>query len=236
MPWDTIRRDGAEAIIGRRQGSPPAGAGDTLRRPTSGLLRRRWRSIMGRHAPKTLSPALMARILTWREQVVDVGDISPRSRAILAAAISGTGQRTETGGEPEAGLIAKGSPRFEPIRSGTVLVREHAGVLTASRWRATALSGTDGCLGASPQSPAPSPASTGAGAASSVSTEACGNRVSGAAKASLTRYPKPRGRHDLPSALRDLHPRLQRRGSRAGLQFPRRAARISRGLHQEPGS
>jgi len=93
------------------------------------LLRRRWRSVVGRHAPKTLSPALMARILTWREQVVEVGDISSRSRAILAAAIRGTEQRAEAGGEPEGGPIAKRPPRFEPIRSGTVLVREHAGVL-----------------------------------------------------------------------------------------------------------
>jgi len=95
----------------------------------SGLLRRRWRSIMGRHAPKTLSPALMARILTWREQVVEVGDIRPQSRAILAAAIRRADERAECGGEPEAGLIAKRSPRFEPIRRGTVLIREHAGVL-----------------------------------------------------------------------------------------------------------
>jgi hypothetical protein len=93
------------------------------------LLRRRWRSIMGRHAPKALSPALMARILTWRGQVVEVGDISPRSRAILATAIRGADERAERGGKPEAGLIAKRSPRFEPIRLGTVLVREHAGVL-----------------------------------------------------------------------------------------------------------
>jgi DUF2924 family protein len=94
-----------------------------------GLLRRRWRSIMGRHPPKALSPALMARILTWREQVVEVGDIRPRSRAILAAAIRDADERAERGGKPEAGPIAKRSPRFEPIRSGTVLVREHAGVL-----------------------------------------------------------------------------------------------------------
>jgi len=93
------------------------------------LLRRRWRSIMGRHAPKRLSPALMARILTWREQVVEAGDISSHSRAILAAAIRGADERAERGGKPEAGLIAKRSPRFEPIRRGTVLVREHAGVL-----------------------------------------------------------------------------------------------------------
>jgi hypothetical protein len=86
------------------------------------LLRHRWRSIMGRHARKALSPALMGRILTWREHAIEVGDISPRSRTILAAAIRGTDERAEATGEPEGGPIAKRSPRFEPIRRGTVLV------------------------------------------------------------------------------------------------------------------
>ena len=120
--------------MARRRSS---GAGEGLPLPAlrpveeadGGLLRRRWRSIMGRHPPKTLSPALMARILAWREQVIEVGDISPRARAILAAAIRRTDERAKAGGEPEGGPIAKRSSRFEPIRSGTVLVREHAGVL-----------------------------------------------------------------------------------------------------------
>jgi hypothetical protein len=74
-----------------------------------GLLRRRWRSVVGRYPPKSLSLALMTRILTWREQVVEVGDISSRSRAILAAAIRGTDQGAEAGGKPEGGPIAKRS-------------------------------------------------------------------------------------------------------------------------------
>ena len=93
------------------------------------LLRRRWRSVIGRHPPKTLSSALMVRILTWREQVLKVGDVSPRSRAILAAAIRGKDERAETGGDPELGPIAHASRPRMPIRVGTVLVREHAGVL-----------------------------------------------------------------------------------------------------------
>ena len=136
------------------------------------LLRRRWRSIMGRHAPKRLSPALMARILTWREQVVEAGDISSRSRAILAAAIRGADERAERGGKPEAGPIAKRSPRVEPIRRGTVLVREHAGVLHRVTVAGEGFEWDGRMYGASPPSPAPSPASTGADAASSVSTEA----------------------------------------------------------------
>ncbi len=93
------------------------------------LLRRRWRSVIGRHPPKTLSPALMVRILTWREQVLEVRDVSPRSRAILAAAIRGKDTRAETGGEPELGPIAHAARPRMPIRAGTVLVREHVGVL-----------------------------------------------------------------------------------------------------------
>lgn len=53
------------------------------------LTRRRWRSLIGRHPPKTLSHGLMERILAWREQVAEVGDIGPRSRAILAEALAG---------------------------------------------------------------------------------------------------------------------------------------------------
>jgi len=93
------------------------------------LLRRRWRSVIGRHPPKTLSPALMVRILTWREQVLEVGDVSPRSRAILAAASRGKDERAETGEKPERGPIAHASQPRIPIRAGTVLVREHSGVL-----------------------------------------------------------------------------------------------------------
>jgi hypothetical protein len=47
------------------------------RRGGIGLFRRRWRSVIVRHPPKTLSYALMDRIFAWREQVVEVGDISP---------------------------------------------------------------------------------------------------------------------------------------------------------------
>ena len=112
-----------------RKRSSGAGKGLPLPawRPVEGadgdLLRRRWGSVVGRHPPKTLSPALMARILAWREQVVEVGDISPRSRAILDAAIRGAGQRADAGGEPEGGLVAKRPPRFEPIRPEIALHR-----------------------------------------------------------------------------------------------------------------
>ena len=59
------------------------------RAPLDGdLTRRRWRSLIGRHPPKALSRALMDRILAWREQVAESGDMSPRSRAILTAVLA----------------------------------------------------------------------------------------------------------------------------------------------------
>ncbi len=101
------------------------------REPLDGdLIRRRWRSLIGRHPPKTLSHALMNRILVWREQVAENGDISPRSRAILAAALAGKkadGQALgeETNQEHGARSVRSGAA----LRIGAALIREHAGVL-----------------------------------------------------------------------------------------------------------
>lgn len=105
------------------------------REPLDGyLIRRRWRSLIGRHPPRTLSHVLMDRILAWREQVAEVGDISPRSRAILAAALAGKAARAGKDGQAQ-NSENKGDhdPRrhrpHAPIRVGTALLREHAGVL-----------------------------------------------------------------------------------------------------------
>jgi hypothetical protein len=105
------------------------------RAPVDGdLIRRRWRSLIGRHPPKTLSHALMDRILAWREQVAEGGDINSRSRAILAAALGGK----TTGAEKDGQAQGNGSERdfaalrhrpHAPVRVGTTLIREHAGVL-----------------------------------------------------------------------------------------------------------
>ena len=98
------------------------------------LVRRRWRSLIGRHPPKTISHVLMDRILAWREQVVEAGDISSRSRAILAAAFAGKaaggGKRLQTPQGEDSGDTASNPHRPRaPIRVGAVLLREHAGVL-----------------------------------------------------------------------------------------------------------
>ena len=72
----------------------------------------------------------MERILAWREQVAESGDISPRSRAILAAALAGKPSEGRKRAELGGGETAEGrrGPR-EQVRVGTALVREHASVL-----------------------------------------------------------------------------------------------------------
>jgi DUF2924 family protein len=105
------------------------------RAPVDGdLIRRRWRSLIGRHPPKTLSHVLMDRILAWREQVAEGGDINSRSRAILAAALASKttgaekeGQVQDNANEKDFGAL-RHRPRA-PVRVGTALIREHTGVL-----------------------------------------------------------------------------------------------------------
>jgi Protein of unknown function (DUF2924) len=104
------------------------------REPLDGdLIRRRWRSLIGRHPPKTLSHVLLDRILVWREQVAEVGDISSRSHAILAAALAGKAGGGKDGHAPNSeGAGNDDAHRHRthaPIRVGTTLIREHAGVL-----------------------------------------------------------------------------------------------------------
>ena len=113
-------------------GKTPAGS---KRSPLNGdLVRRRWRSLIGRHPPKTLSHVLMDRILSWREQVAESGDVNSRSRAILAAALAGKTSGADPDGRGQANARDKDSgaqgPRSRaPLRVGTALIREHAGVL-----------------------------------------------------------------------------------------------------------
>jgi hypothetical protein len=117
---------GAETSEGSRASKPAPLDGD--------LIRRRWRSLIGRHPPKTMSHALMDRILAWREQIAELGDISPRLRAILAAALAGKAAGTGKNGrvrdsDNKGDHDTRRHRPHTPIRFGTVLFREHAGVL-----------------------------------------------------------------------------------------------------------
>jgi hypothetical protein len=90
---------------------------EELERLDPALLQKRWRSVIGRPAPDSLSRQLKIRILAYREQVARGGDIDAGTRCALAAALRDSGE------SPRASGIASAP------RPGSVLVREHAGVL-----------------------------------------------------------------------------------------------------------
>ena len=141
------------------------------------LIRRRWRSLIGRHPPKTMSHALMDRILAWREQVAQVGDISPRSRAILAAALAGKAAGTGKDGQVQTrDDKSDHDPRrhrpHTPICVGTLCFASMPACCIASRSSPRVSSGRGEHTPASPPSPAPLPACDGTDAASSASTAA----------------------------------------------------------------
>ena len=101
------------------------------------LLRRRWRIVMGRAPPRGLSRALMIRILVWQEEMPSVGDLDPRTRAILAKALDvekgSRGVEASTGNALPAasGGTARPASKTTSLRPGPVLVREHGGPLHA---------------------------------------------------------------------------------------------------------
>lgn len=82
------------------------------------LLRRRWRSTMGRPAPPHLPRALMIRILFWREQVARSGDLKPATLAMLA---------TLSGKDTEGAQPVPPPPSHSGLKPGTLLAREYAG-------------------------------------------------------------------------------------------------------------
>ncbi len=75
---------------------------------------------MGKSAPGSLSRQLLIRILAWREQIAHSGDVDARTQAILAATLQGDGRQ---------GSPCPAPPGPTAPRPGTVLVREHGGVL-----------------------------------------------------------------------------------------------------------
>lgn len=124
---DAMREDASsmEGSAAYARGLPPAeshapqrsGEARELDRIEPALLRRRWRSVLGRPAPESLSRQLMIRILAWREQIARLGDIDASTRAALAAALR---DDKENPCESESAWTP---------RPGSVLVREHDGVM-----------------------------------------------------------------------------------------------------------
>ena len=82
------------------------------------LLRRRWRSVMGRPPPPHLTEKLLIRILLWREQIARVGDLDTQTLATLDAYAANKGDASNPAAPPRPGT-----------RPGAVLVREHGGAL-----------------------------------------------------------------------------------------------------------
>jgi hypothetical protein len=85
------------------------------------LLRKRWRSVMGRPAPVHLSKAILFRVLAYRHQVEALGeddDITP------AAASDMKGAR-----HPRQSLSAPSIATNSLVRPGTLLAREYGGVM-----------------------------------------------------------------------------------------------------------
>lgn len=84
------------------------------------LLRRRWRAVMGRPAPPRLSRQLLIRILAWREQIARVGDLDAATLATLKVVLNGGDNST---------LARPNASALRQPRPGSVLVREHGGVI-----------------------------------------------------------------------------------------------------------
>jgi hypothetical protein len=113
-----VRVENDEPTNWAAAGEASISAAEYLDRLDPDLLRRRWRSVMGRPAPASLSRQLMIRILRWREQVARVGDLDSKTLATLATALA---NRSDA---PSSAALSPRSPR-----PGAVLVREHGGVL-----------------------------------------------------------------------------------------------------------
>lgn len=84
-------------------------------------LRAAWRRTIGKPLPRHLPQALLVRILAYREQVNRHGDLSRHALAELKRAAVQVERDGNDGGHPAP------APRI--LKPGTVLVREHDGVM-----------------------------------------------------------------------------------------------------------
>jgi hypothetical protein len=105
--------------------SPPDSAAseiESLNALNLGLLRRRWRTLMGQAAPAHLSRNLMVRILAYRQQVQAHGDLDRATLRVLDAA-RGQGDAVSV----LSPIMTSLGPKCD-LRPGTLLKREYAGV------------------------------------------------------------------------------------------------------------
>ena len=138
---------------GGRAGSPGssglsleiAGLGDM----DADAVRRRWRAITGRQAPTRLPRHVLVRMLAWRLQIDAIGGPDPvtekfmerlgrdierreadgHSESTADANDGHEGEPTATAGSPRQSPDSMAIPGSGSIKPGTILVREHDGVV-----------------------------------------------------------------------------------------------------------
>lgn len=85
------------------------------------LLRKRWRSVMGRPAPVHLSRAILFRVLAYRVQTESLGEGDAVTRAV---SLDSKGARY-----PRQSLSTLSTATVPLVRPGTLLAREYGGVM-----------------------------------------------------------------------------------------------------------
>ena len=133
-----------ETSPGAFEAAPPTEAIE-LDRLGGDLLRRRWRSVIGRHPPKTLSSALMVRILTWREQVLVVSATAEAAFAVAKGLVlfgPRSGSKTRYFSIPEElppgplqRLLRSRVIEVSSLRPGANIAIQGAVSGSAERWR-----------------------------------------------------------------------------------------------------
>ena len=175
---------------------------------TTPELKQLWRDLYDREPPPYNKPFLIKR-LAYRIQELAYGGLSARAEAKLKELIEEEDRRVK-GKQP----VRKGD---RPI-AGTRLIREWQGV----EHTATVLDDGYEYQGRRYKS------------LSAIARAITGTRWNGPAFFGLRNHRSANEGARPQSPLRHLHPRLDRRAPRHGVQLPRRPARGGAGLHPEP--
>jgi len=93
-------------------------------------LRRRWQSLTGGSLPDHLPRQLLMRLVAYRLQADTLGDLSSRSQRLLSEIAQNHAEKRPSGAGPPS-LESLNLPSRRPMAPtvGTVLVREHNGVV-----------------------------------------------------------------------------------------------------------
>ena len=187
-----------------------------LRELDVGALRARWHTLFRQKPPTHLPRHLLYRILAYRLQADQLGDLDADSKRLLDRAESPeqVGQRAVDQGR-----------RVAEIKPGTVLGREWNGQMQ----RVAVLA--DGFAWNGKTYPSLTKA-----AFAITGTRWNGPKFFGLRDKPAKGASRMKAGLIETGSLRDLHPRIDRPGARSGLQLARRPIRCVSGLHQKPGS